>query len=232
MNIEAAILALKTRDLLALYRTLTGKAVTKFATRAAGEKQTIAAAREAQPAYVKQLLKNLGAEEDAPETSAPLFGGHAACPKCAAKLDVRGVGEFTALAQKYGRDEALATQKQEWQCLRCGAEWGEYMTKAPKKGPRKGAKPPKDPKPKAAPGDRAAAIARSWADPEIAAKRKARHAVTVVNEKGHTTMYRSVPDAFRSLGLPMGTMIKFRMKLKAAGALEAHGYKWTVMPIN
>lgn len=68
------------------------------------------------------------------------------------------------------------------------------------------------PKPKA----RSAAIAASWADKDVAARRGARHHV-VVEGKGE---FKSVREAFSRLGLPISKHIRFRMALKAAGALE------------
>lgn len=63
---------------------------------------------------------------------------------------------------------------------------------------------------------RSAAIAASWADKDVAARRAARHHV-VVEGKGE---FKSVREAFSRLGLPISKHIRFRMALKAAGALE------------
>ena len=63
---------------------------------------------------------------------------------------------------------------------------------------------------------RSAAIAASWADKDVAARRAARHHV-VVEGKGE---FKSVREAFAQLGLPISKHIRFRMALKAAGALE------------
>lgn len=67
------------------------------------------------------------------------------------------------------------------------------------------------PKPKA----RSAAIAASWADKDVAARRATRHRV-VVEGKGE---FKSVREAFSRLGLPINKHIRFRKALKAAGAL-------------
>lgn len=61
--------------------------------------------------------------------------------------------------------------------------------------------------------DRSAAISATWADPEVAAARAARHKV-FVEGRGE---YRSVKAAFIALGLPVSKHIPFRMKLKASG---------------
>lgn len=61
--------------------------------------------------------------------------------------------------------------------------------------------------------DRSAAIAATWADPEVAAARAQRSKV-FVEGRGE---YRSVKAAFVALGLPVSKHIPFRMKLKASG---------------
>ena len=63
------------------------------------------------------------------------------------------------------------------------------------------------------PAERSAAIARSWTDKTVAAKR-ATHNKVIVNGK----TFRSVRAAFEDLGLPLGAHIKFRMDLKATGS--------------
>lgn len=64
------------------------------------------------------------------------------------------------------------------------------------------------------PSDRGAAIAASWKDPKIAAKRAER---THVKASGQ--IYRSVREAFEALELPLSKHIKFRMELKAVHEL-------------
>lgn len=65
------------------------------------------------------------------------------------------------------------------------------------------------------------AIAASWENPVIAAKRSTRHAV-LVNGSEH----RSVLAAFRALRLPVAKHIPFRMALKEAGEkVFEHGAK-------
>lgn len=61
------------------------------------------------------------------------------------------------------------------------------------------------------------AIAASWTDPEIAAKRMTRHHITVT-VNGKSADYKSVAAAFGALGLPMSKHIRFRMKVKSEGA--------------
>lgn len=79
--------------------------------------------------------------------------------------------------------------------------------------------------------ERGAAIAASWQDPAVAAKRKQRSAVHVTG-KGIDQQFSSVGKAFRELDLPSKKDIRFRMKLKEAGELEEFGYKWKIIPLN
>lgn len=62
--------------------------------------------------------------------------------------------------------------------------------------------------------DRSAAIAKTWTDPKVAAKRAERTHV-----KASGTVYRSVKEAFEQLGLPLSKHIKFRMQLKQVAEL-------------
>jgi hypothetical protein len=68
-------------------------------------------------------------------------------------------------------------------------------------------------KPAASSASRSEGIRRSWADEATAAARATHTAVTVPG-KGQ---YRSVPAAFRALGLPMGRMIAIRLEVKRNG---------------
>ena len=74
---------------------------------------------------------------------------------------------------------------------------------------------------------RSLAIAKSWNNPETAAKRSERSKVLVDG-----VLYKSVREAFEALGLPMSKRIRFRMELKAAKSLEAFGVTWTVTNNN
>jgi hypothetical protein len=82
------------------------------------------------------------------------------------------------------------------------------------------------PKAAAAPSaDRSAAIAATWADPEVAAARAQRSKV-VVEGRGE---FRSVKAAFIALGLPVSKHIPFRMQLKAKGAALFDRYTFAVV---
>lgn len=88
--------------------------------------------------------------------------------------------------------------------------------------------PKKKPKTKAntkTPADRSEAIRKSWADRAVHDARSTRTHVLVAVD-GSKTEYRSTLDAFKKLGFPLGSHIKFRMELKAAGKKDfIHGDK-------
>jgi hypothetical protein len=79
-------------------------------------------------------------------------------------------------------------------------------------------------KPVKSSANRSEAIAKTWKDAKVAAKRAKRDSVTVDGAP-----YKSVLAAFRALRLPIEKHIKFRMELKAAGALEFAGKKFVVI---
>jgi hypothetical protein len=73
--------------------------------------------------------------------------------------------------------------------------------------------------------DRSAAIALSWSDKEVAAARSLKQRVVVAG-KGE---FRSVKEAFESLGLPLNKHIKFRAELKAEGSKTFDGRKFSIV---
>ena len=74
----------------------------------------------------------------------------------------------------------------------------------------------------------AAAIARSWLNSEVAAKRKQRSAVMVDGVE-----YNSVRAAYLALGLPLNDHIAVRMHLKEAGKpVTMDGREWVIIPKN
>lgn len=77
--------------------------------------------------------------------------------------------------------------------------------------------------------DRGAAIAASWKDKAVAARRAQRNGVRVKAPNGGEGNYKSVREAFVILALPLGQHIKFRGNLKAAGAAEFQGYKFKLL---
>lgn len=82
---------------------------------------------------------------------------------------------------------------------------------------------------------RRAGTSRSWGDPEVRAKRIARHGVEVDG-----VYYSSVAEAFRALDLPMKKCIEFRGELKRIGEDEAayknpetgEFYHWKIVPFR
>lgn len=69
---------------------------------------------------------------------------------------------------------------------------------------------------KRAAADRSAAIAATWTDKNIRARRTERTAVKVGGET-----YASVGKAFEALGLPTTQMVRFRVLLKASASGRA-----------
>jgi len=77
--------------------------------------------------------------------------------------------------------------------------------------------------------NRAASIAHSWLDENVAALRKSRMAVKVFNsEDGLAGEYKSVPEAFRKLGLPWAKMVQFRGQLRRDGKAQISIYTFKV----
>jgi hypothetical protein len=72
---------------------------------------------------------------------------------------------------------------------------------------------------------RSNAVAASWSDKDVKAARSARNGVLVDGK----TEYKSVRAAFMALGLPIGSHIKFRMRLKAERTAEFDGYEFALI---
>lgn len=83
-------------------------------------------------------------------------------------------------------------------------------------------------KPAKASADRAASIGSSWARQDVRDARRERTSVAVLKpgEKDEL-VFKSVAEAFKKLGLPMGKHIKFRAQLKAAGKLAFGDLKFS-----
>lgn len=77
--------------------------------------------------------------------------------------------------------------------------------------------------------DRGAAIAASWKDKAVAARRAQRNGVRVTDPRGGEGNYKSVREAFVVLALPLGQHIKFRGALKQAGKGEFQGHKFKLL---
>jgi hypothetical protein len=74
------------------------------------------------------------------------------------------------------------------------------------------------------PKNHGAAIAKTWQDEAVKAKRITRNGVKVDGK-----IYRSVRQAFVELDLPLKMHIKFRMELKEAQSLEWADKKWEII---
>lgn len=74
---------------------------------------------------------------------------------------------------------------------------------------------------------RSTAIAKSWEDKAVHAKRRQRSGVEVDG-----VSYRSVRAAFVALDLPLKDHINFRMLLKATGKQKVDGRQWKIVPLN
>lgn len=130
------------------------------------------------------------------------------CPKCGDSTNGITCGKVVTLK---GKQEVI--NEHEAMCHVCGHEF-DYETGKPLR--KKAAVNP----------GAAKQIAESWKDESVYAAR-----VTRNNVKVDGVVYTSVREAFVKLGLPMGTHIKFRMNLKAAGKLtDGAGRKWAILP--
>lgn len=76
---------------------------------------------------------------------------------------------------------------------------------------------------------RAAAIAESWKNAAVAQDRATRCAVAVKGPDSFAASYKSVPAAFRALGMPMGQMIAVRMEVKRNGRAVFGGFEFRPM---
>lgn len=178
-----------TKEMVAEYNSLTGKSITKFSTRAAGEKQ-LSKARNEFVEELKQVKEELVKEVEVAKEDG--------CPSCGETMDQTPAGlEGTAAAERNF-------------CHHCSTEYHQdgRIYKAPAKS-----------------ATLSESISKSWADPEVAAKRVLRHCVAVEGV-GH---FRSVLKAFQSLHLPVSKHIKFRMELKAKGKAKFGDYTFTII---
>lgn len=192
------ISAAKTAELVAFYNAtaaeLGKKQVAKFADRKTAERRCNEIAAELKA--TKKAAKSKRAAKAQWEGKA--------CPNCG---EARNGGNITT-----GRIVESGGQQREVDlhidlCHHCGHTFNNQTGK-PAKFSNESSNP-----------DRAAAIAASWADPEVKAARVTRHSVNV-----NGVEYRSVREAFKALGLPDSKHIKFRMDLKATGKQSFGGH--------
>lgn len=202
---QSQIAEASTADLLATYNALSGKSITRFSSRAAGEVQVANAilsaenaaghagvAKGAAPTALTQAelaarraVKNVGDKlDDAP----PIGKTH---KKLAAALSKSNA----ALAGAFGRAAKKATRP-----VPALKKMAANLTAA------------KTPAARAAKTEASTSMKESWSDKEVRAARSLKQRVMADG-----TEYRSVAEAFGALDLPMPKHVKFRMELKAAG---------------
>lgn len=128
------------------------------------------------------------------------------CPHCGTHLE-NGVVSDEGNGGYEVNGEFVKLEKEHC-CLACGEEFGEEIGKSRTV-------------------NNSAGIAKSWENPEVAAKRAQRSGVEVDGE-----YYGSVRKAYIALGLDLKDHIQFRMLLKENGKAKVDGRKWKIVPIN
>lgn len=193
------VIEMTSKEMIAEYNSLTGKNITKFSTRAVGEKQ-LEKARSKFVAELKNVREELVAEvEKAAEPVAKEYHYSVdGCPSCGAKEDITPAGlEGTAGGERLF-------------CHNCSTEFHQdgRIYNAPAKSKTL-----------------SESIKASWKNAEVAAKRAKRDHVEVEG-KG---VFPSVLKAFQALGLPVSKHIKFRMELKAQGSAKFGSYNFKIV---
>lgn len=207
---------MSTKELIAAYngmaKALDDNLVVRFSDRKTGIKRCEKMKAKYDEAFPKK--------EEQKEQDANDIDAYENCPHCGVHLS-NGVmdnaehmeelksGSFKALGESNAKmiEEHRAETTNKFQCLGCGGQFGPALSLEVDK-------------------NRSAAIAKSWTDEEVKAKRSQRHAVRVAGKE-----FRSVRQAFVELNLPLSKHIKFRMELKAAEdqRLEGFGYTWELV---
>jgi hypothetical protein len=193
-----------TADLLAFYNANSGKApVARFSDRKTAERRVAA--------LIEQLVPIAPAPAPAPVEKPAAKSAYVVgtCPSCGATQDIT-CGQ---VVERRGRQHVV--NEHQALCHGCGHEFHYDTGRAlPKRG--------------AASTERGASIAASWKNPDVAARRAARHAVAVRFADGTTRAFRSTPEAFLVIGLPMGQMTKFRAALKLSGKADFGGFRFSI----
>lgn len=216
-----------TADLLAFYNAHSGAApvrrfadrksaearVSKLVERLAAEQEAAAAAAPAAPApAVRRLpargkLAKMDREAAKVEKAAKKYCFSTdGCPVCGATADITA----GRVIEKNGRQEVI--REHEGTCHSCGAEFN-VNTGKPIRAPKATDK-----------ASISASISATWADPEVAAKRKERTSVRVDGE----AIFSSVAKAFAALNIPSNKVISFRLRLKAEGTGYIGGHRFDV----
>lgn len=188
------VAAATTAELVEFYNKYSGKKPIKKFQDRATAERRVAELRDAKKAEDEPLIEQYG---------------FAYCPHCGIHL-ANGVQDYDSM-EDHAKQENDPSCKisHEFLCLGCGEEFGAVIEEKEKP---------------AANELRSEAVAETWKDPEVKAKRSQRHKVRVDGKE-----YRSVRAAFLAFGLPMAKHIKFRMELKAEGQLNAFGHHWEVI---
>lgn len=221
-----------TAEMLAEYNALTGKTVTKFASRARGEAQLENARKDAESRATARAVEKAAADARATKRAEQPARSEAA--KAAANAAVAKAVGLAPTPQSVKAARAAkepkparasgscpscdATDNQETklrghdldETTECGICGVLYFTDGT---PLEDSKPVKLRAPKTT-AERAASAVKSWSAPDVRAARAARHAVVVGNQR-----FKSVREAFAALDLPDSKHIAFRGKLKKEKAL-------------
>jgi len=177
-----------TAEMLAEYNKLSGRSAKKFSSRAAGEK--LLGEQRVKRALEAELSKpskvKLAESVDAKDA-------RIAKEQRAAKKNTAPAWPF---ADKVAKAKAAAKEEKK---VTFTDQFGTVAEEA-------------EPKARKESTSRSAGIKESWNDHKVAAERSTRTHVHVV---GHGE-FKSVAEAFKKLGLPLSSHIKFRMELKKA----------------
>jgi hypothetical protein len=191
----------KTSELVAFYNAHAAKPVNKFADRKTAERRVTELLATIQPAKPAKVTKV--------DWCQPWVDGSPVCPKCGGHVDVTCGTVVESHGRQHVTNEHIALHHS------CGHSWNIETGRAVRSA--------------AANSDRSAAIAASWKNKDVAARRATRHAVRVTDPSNGQGNYKSVREAFLVLALPIGRHIKFRGALKAAGSAEIQGFKFAIV---
>lgn len=162
---------------------------------------------------VEKLIATARAALPAPQAPAAAAETPEHCPHCGVHLS-NGIGH-------HGQEvngKIIRHAAKEFACLACGEEFGPELHKAPPEVRARIAE----------------GVRGSWEDEGVAARRATRNGVMVWEGAPDPLwrLFKSVAEAFKFLGLPMKSHVKFRAQLKDEGALEAFGHRWALVCNN
>lgn len=185
-----------TAEIVAEYNSLTGSSVKRFSDRKTAERR-LKAARLAVLAGTKEDASKPVATAEIVDTASR--ADELKCPSCG-----DSDGNIT-----YAGPEGTAAGERLF-CHHCSTEFyaNGRIYKAPAKSKT-----------------RSENVAASWEDPDVAADRKVRCTnVTVRHPDGDLYSFKSVPQAFKFLGLPWWKHFSVRKQVKAGQTVEVNGY--------